>query len=705
MPKHLSSVAAALALVLATPSFADPAREAPKHFTAADVFNLEYANDPQISPDGKLVAYVRVSADIMIDRFRRSIWLVDEAGKTHRPVAQGAGSYSSPVWSPDGKAIAYTATENKVSEVRVFNLDTQRSTSLGRLPGGANNLSWSPDGKTLAFQMFVEEPGVKPSGLPDKPDGAEWNKPARITNQIDYRQDGEGLVKTGYAQIFVLPADGGTARQLTWAARNHDGRLSWTPDGKQLLFAANREDGWEYNARESDIYSLTIADGSLKRITDRKGPDGQPAMSPDGKLIAYTGFDNTKDSYVVRDLYVANADGSASRNLTKELDRDITEPQWAGNGVIYFSYEDQGLTKLGKVAAAGGKVTTIISDMGGTLADRPYTGGAFSVNNAGRYAAVTGTSQRPGDVTIDVKGKTKVLTSLNEDLLAAKTIPAAEHIVVPSSFDKRPIDAWIVRPPNFDPKQSYPLLLEIHGGPHSAYGPTFAAEAQLYAAAGYVLVYSNPRGSTSYGGEFGRLISHDYPSHDYDDLMSVVDATIAKGSIDTKRLYVTGGSGGGVLTAWIVGTTDRFKAAMVQKPVINWTSHVLSADNPNLFGPYWLGKLPWEPGAQETYWAHSPLSRVGNVKTPTAVLVGEDDNRTPHTEAEQYYQALQLLHVPTELVLIPASGHEIATRPTGLIAKVYETLAWFAKYGGPPVPDANTGNVAPKDNAAAASAK
>lgn len=704
MRKHLL-LAAAMAAVLAAPVLAEPQREPAKHFTAADVFNLEYANDPQISPDGKQVAYVRVSADIMTDRFRRAIWLVDEDGKSNRPIAQGTGMYSSPVWSPDGQSIAFTATENKQSEIRVFHLDTQRAATLTRLPAGASNLSWSPDGKTLAFQMFVEESGVKSAGLPDKPEGAEWNKPAKVVNAVDYRRDGEGLVKTGYAQIYVLPADGGTPRQLTFAARNHDGRLSWTPDGKQLLFSANAEDGWEYAARESDIYSLTIADGALKRLTNRKGPDGSPAMSPDGKMIAYTGFDDTKDSYRVRDLYVASADGSNPRDLTASLDRDISDPQWAGNGAIYFLYEDMGSTKLGKIAPTGGKVTTLISDVGGTLADRPYTGGDFSVNKAGRYAAVTGTSQRPGDVTIDDKGKEKLLTALNDDLFAAKTIPGAEHIVVPSSFDKRPIDAWIIRPPEFDAKKSYPLLLEIHGGPHSAYGPSFAAEAQLYAAAGYVLVYSNPRGSTSYGGDFARLISHDYPSHDYDDLMSVVDATIARGSIDTSRLYVTGGSGGGVLTAWIVGSTNRFRAAMVQKPVINWTSHVLSADNPPLFGPYWFGELPWEPGAQQLYWSHSPLSKVGNVKTPTGVLVGEDDNRTPHTEAEQYYQALQLLHVPTELVLIPASGHELATRPTGLIAKVVETLNWFAKYGGPEVPDANTGGTGKKSSDKAETAK
>jgi dipeptidyl aminopeptidase/acylaminoacyl peptidase len=567
----------------------------------------------------------------------------------------------------------------------------QRAMTLARLPDGASNLSWSPDGKTLAFQMFVEEDAPKSASMPSKPDGAEWNKAVRITDQVNYRADGAGLLKPGYTQIFVVPADGGTPRRITWAGRNHDGRMSWTPDGKGLLFSANAEEGWEYDPQGSDVYLLDVETAAIKRLTSRKGPENSPAMSPDGKRIAYTGFDDDGSSYQVSELYVANADGSATKSLTASLDRDIADPQWAGNGAIWFMYEDKGSTRLGRISPNGGGITTVLSNLGGTLADRPYTGGAYSVAKSGRFAAVTGTSQKPGDITVGGAGKETTLTALNADLFAGKTIPGATLITTPSSYDKRPVDAWVVRPPDFDPGKKYPLLLEIHGGPHTAYGPVFAAEAQLYAAAGYIVVYANPRGSTSYGEEFGALISHNYPSQDYDDLMSVVDAVIAREPVDPNRLYVTGGSGGGVLTAWIVGSTNRFKAAMVQKPVINWTSHVLSADNPTFFARYWFGSMPWEPGAQEKYWAHSPLSKVGNVSTPTAVLVGEEDNRTPKGEAEQYYQALKIRKVPTRLVLVPGSFHDIAGRPTGLIAKVNETISWFARYGGPPVPDPNTG--------------
>ncbi|HEX5006531.1 MAG TPA: S9 family peptidase, partial [Hyphomonadaceae bacterium] len=371
-------LAAALAL-FAAPAFADPPREPAKHFTAADVFNLEYANSPEISPDGEWVAYVRVSGDIMTDRWRRSIWLVDQNGNTHRPIAQGSkGSYSQPTWAPDGRAIAFVASEDGATELRVYRFDMQRAMTLARLPDGASNLSWSPDGKTLAFQMFVEEHAPKSAGLPSKPDGAEWNKPVRITDEVNYRADGAGLLKPGYTQIFVVPSDGGTPRRITWDGRNHDGRMSWTPDGKGLLFSANAEEGWEYDPQGSDVYLLDVETAAIKRLTSRKGPENSPAMSPDGKRIAYTGFDDDGSSYQVSELYVANADGSGAKSLTASLDRDIVDPQWAGNGAIWFMYEDKGATKLGRISPNGGSITTVLSDLGGTLADRPYTGGAYS---------------------------------------------------------------------------------------------------------------------------------------------------------------------------------------------------------------------------------------------------------------------------------------------------------------------------------------
>ena len=690
----IRAAAITFALAFGTTAMAqnEPPRERARNFVAADVFDLEYADSPRISPDGRWVAYVRVSADVMGDRFRRSIWLVDANGGNHRPLVQGQGGYGSPVWAPNGRAIAYVANEEAGAEVRIFYLDTQRSATVARAAGGADNLTWSPDGRTLAFQGFVEEPGNDPAALPPKPEGATWAEPARVINGLVYRADGAGYLPSGYSQIFVVPADGGTPRQLTHQARNHDGRMSWSANGRRLVFSANAEENWEYDPVESDVYALDIDSGVITRLTTRDGPEDSPILSPDGRRLAYVGFDDRRQGYQVAELYVANADGSAPRSITAALDRDVVNPQWAGNGAIFFLFEDQGVTKLGRIAAGGGRVTTVLSNVGGTDIGRPYTSGAYSVNQSGRYVATTTSPTRPGDLVISGGRR---LTALNEDLFTGKNIQTAEHIRVPSTADQRPVDAWIVRPPGFDPSRAYPLLLEIHGGPFAAYGPVFSAEVQQFAAAGYIVVYANPRGSTSYGGEFGNLIHHNYPSQDYDDLMSVVDAVIARGGVDEERLYVTGGSGGGVLTAWIVGSTNRFRAAMVQKPVINWTSFALTADAYNFFAPYWFGEMPWEEGAQARYWARSPLSRVGNVTTPTAVMVGEQDYRTPVSEAEQFYQALRLRQVPTRLVRIPGSPHDIAFRPTGMIAKVRNTLAWFAEHGGPPVPDARTGIAEP----------
>ncbi|MFT3726596.1 MAG: S9 family peptidase [Terricaulis sp.] len=686
----IRAAAAAAVLAFAATASAEPQRAPATHFVAADVFNLEYADNPQISPDGRTVAYVRVSADIMSDHFRHSIWLVDSEGRSNRPLIQGAGNYGSPVWSPNGRAIAYVAGEPAGDELRVFYLDTQRSATIARLSGGAANLTWSPDGKTLAFQGFVEEANPQPAGMPPKPEGATWAEPARVIDGVVYRIDGAGYLHSGFQQIFVVPSDGGTPRQLTYQDRNHDGRLSWSPDGKRLVFSANAEDGWEYRAVESAVYALDIVSGQITKLTDRHGPEDAPMLSPDGRRLAYVGFDDHQQFYQVTDLYVANADGSGARNITVHFDRDVQDPQWSGNGSIYFLFADHGVTKLGRIGAGGGNVTTVLSNVGGTDVGRPYTSGSYSVNASGAYAVTTTTPTQPSDVTV---GNRRV-THLNDDVFAGKTIPTVEHISVRSSVDQRPIDAWIIRPPNFDPSKKYPLLLEIHGGPVAAYGPSFAAEDQLYASAGYIVVYANPRGSNSYGGEFGNLINRDYPDKDYDDLMSVVDATIAHEPVDPHRLFVTGGSGGGVLTAWIVGATNRFTAAVVQKPVINWSSFVLTSDFTPLYAQYWLGEFPWEPGAIDRYWARSPLSRVGNVQTPTALITGEADMRTPSGEAEQFYEALRLRHVETRLIRVPGASHDIAARPSGLIIKVVNTLQWFSEHGGEPVPDGATGQVA-----------
>ncbi len=427
-------------------------------------------------------------------------------------------------------------------------------------------------------------------------------------------------------------------------------------------------------------------------MTKRFGPDDSPAVSPDGKLVAYTGFDDRYQGYQRKRLYLLRRDDGEIRELAADLDRDVVQPTWSRDGrKIYFQFEDRGRTKIATVDLAG-KVAELTDDLGGEGWSRPYGAGTFSVAHDGAIAYSANDPLSPADVGLLDRGKRRHLTALNTDLLGQRNLGQVEEIWSTSPTDGRRIQSWLIHPPGQDPAKKYPLILEIHGGPFANYGPRFAAELQLYAAAGYVVLFSNPRGSTSYGEEFGNLIHHDYPNHDYDDLMSAVDAAVAAGGVDDKRLFVTGGSGGGVLTAWIVGRTGRFSAAAVQKPVINWTSFVLTSDATNFFYKYWFENPPWKD--PEAYWKRSPLSQVGNVTTPTMVVTGEEDHRTPISESEQFYEALRLRGVDTLLVRVPGASHSLDARPSLLTSRVAYILAWFAKHD-PSTPKAPAGQQGP----------
>lgn len=460
---------------------------------------------------------------------------------------------------------------------------------------------------------------------------------------------------------------------------NHGGAAVWSADSSALIFSANRSDNWELNPRESEIYSLDIASGTLNQLTSNVGPDAGPVLSPDGTMIAFTRFTDESLSYQNTSVMVMDLDGSNVRNITPELDRGAGSVQWAADSKgLYYAYNSDGKRLVAFATLSGGG--RILTDkLGGTSLGRPYTSGGYRAAPDGRIVYTASRTDRPADLAvIDRIGRTTQLTDLNSDILAGKTMASVEEISVVSSVDSRTVQAWLAKPANFDASKQYPLILEIHGGPHAAYGPAFSAEIQLMASKGYMVVWGNPRGSTSYGQDFANLIHHNYPSQDYDDLMDSVNSVIAQGNVDEQQLYVTGGSGGGVLTAWIVGKTDRFRAAVVAKPVINWASFVLTADFSTLFTKYWFPAMPWED--PDGYWKRSPLSLVGNVTTPTMLLTGENDVRTPIAETEQYYQALKLRGVDTAMVRIQGSGHGIAAKPSNLVQKVGNILAWFEKY-------------------------
>jgi len=651
-----------------------------QHFAPIDVFDLEYASDPRISPDGASVAYVRNAFNIMTDRRQRSLWLLKKGGAWHRPLDSSGKNPSSPRWSPSGDRLLYVSSDDDgKAQLYVRYMDNGTEARLTHLTASPSSLSWSPDGKWIAFAMRLPGKAARAAAMPKAPRGAKWAAPVRIVDKLQFHLDGVGFLPGGYSQIFVLPADGGTPRQLTKGNFNHGSRASWTADSGHLIISANRHPDWEYQGNDSELYEIDIASGALKALTDRRGPDLSPAVSPGGKRIAYVGYDDRLQGYQRNRLYVMNRDGSGRRELAAGLDRSIGAPVWSADGSgIYFQYTSEGITRVGYVSLDG-SLHVAADKLGGMSLGRPYSTGAFTVSNDGRIAFVTGGTQRPADVAVgEGGGEARQLTHLNSDLLGNRGLGPVEEIRYKSSADGREIEGWIIKPPNFDASRKYPLILEIHGGPFASYGPVFSAEDQLYAAAGYVVLYTNPRGSTSYGEEFGNLIHHNYPSQDFDDLMSGVDAVVAKGYIDADNLYVTGGSGGGVLTAWIVGHTDRFRAAVVAKPVINWTSFVLTSDFTGFFYKYWFAGPPWEE--QENYWKRSPLAYVGNVTTPTMVLSGEADRRTPITEAEQFYVALKIRKVDSKMVRIPGAFHGITARPSNLIAKTANILDWFGKH-------------------------
>ncbi|GAB5534423.1 MAG: S9 family peptidase [Rubricoccaceae bacterium] len=649
-------------------------------FSPADVFELEWAADPQISPDGQHVVYIRTSMDRMADRRRQSLWIVDTDGENHRKLTSSERNEGSPLWSPDGSRVAYVSSTDEGAELYVRWMDTGQTARLTQLDRSPSGLVWSPDGRQLAFSMLVPEaPPSFDVDMPKPPKGADWAETPRVITRVKHEADGSGHIETGYRHLFVLPADGGTPRQVTHGDYQHSSAPSWLPDGSGLVFSANRTEDWEYDYRESELHLIELADTTVITLTDRTGPDRNPVVSPDGRHVAYLGYDDRIRTFQNTNLYVLPLDGDAPRQLASDLDRSLSSVVWdADSDGLYATYLHRGDTRLMHVSLDG-DVREITRSLGGTSIGRPYTSGAYSVAADGTVAYTHGTSYRPSDVAVVDGDDVRVLTSLNEDLLAHRQLGEVEEITWESE-DGLAIQGWIVRPPDFEEGRQYPLLVENHGGPIAAYGPMFSAEVQLYAADGYVVFYPNPRGSTGYGEAFADLLYHDYPGGDYGDVMAGVDAVLATGDVHPDSLFVTGGSAGGIMTAWMVGNTDRFRAAAVIKPVVNWISKTLVADNYYGYAHYRYPGQPWEN--PETYYEESPLSVVGNVTTPTMVMVGTNDLRTPPSEARQLYHALMLRRVDTALVEIPGASHSIASRPSQLAAKVAYILAWFERYRG-----------------------
>lgn len=647
-------------------------------FKPIDVFDLEYVSNTEISPNGNRILYQRNFNDIITDESFSNIWLINFDGSENRPITTGNFKDNSPKWSNKGDKFVFKSNREGKQQIYLFNIANNSIQKLTNFQYSISSIKWSPDDSYLLFSSFIDDKRDKLIKMPEKPKGAKWNDPPVEITDLNYRYDGSGYRKPGETQFFTVPITGGTPRQISnIPAEKRAFQGEWI-DNNTIVFSANLNEDSDYNTNNTEIYTLDINSGIQKALTSRVGPDNSPKVSNDNSLIAYLGYDDEYLSYQQNSIYIMRIDGSEKYKIELDLDRNISNIYWSGDDKkIFFQYDDNGITKIGSTTLDG-KLDFIIDEVGGLSFSRPYSGGFFSLSKNDRYSFTYGTVYNPADLAVGYKGSKNRLTNLNKDLFDYKKLGNVEEMWYKSSFDGEMIQGWIVKPPNFDDSKKYPLILEIHGGPHTNYGFHFSSEVQLFASKGYVVLYTNPRGSTSYGKEFANLIHHNYPSQDYDDLISGVDNLIERGYIDENNLFVTGGSGGGVLTSWIIGKTDRFAAAVVAKPVINWYSFVLYADNIGYFYKYWFKDLPWvDP---ESYLKRSPISYVGNVKTPTMVLTGEKDYRTPMAESEQFYAGLKLNKVESMLVRIPNASHGIASKPSNLIAKVNAIISWFEKY-------------------------
>ena len=652
--------------------------QSPDIFKPLDVFDLEFVSNTEISPNGNRVLYQRNFNDIMTDESFSNIWLINFDGSMNRPITTGNFKDNSPKWSNKGDKFVFKSNREGKEQIYLYNIADNSIQKLTNFQYSISSIKWSPDDSYLLFSSFIDDKRDKLIKMPEKPKGAKWSDPPIEITNLNYRYDGSGYRKPGETQFFTLPITGGTPRQISnIPAEKRAFQGEWI-DNNTIVFSANLNEDSDYNTNNTEIYTLDINSGIQKALTSREGPDNSPKVSNDNSLIAYLGYDDEYLSYQQNSIYIMRIDGSEKYKIELDFDRNISNIYWSGDDKkIFFQYDDNGITKIGSTTLDG-KLDFIIDEVGGLSFSRPYSGGFFSLSKNDRYSFTYGTVYNPADLAVGYKGSKNRLTNLNKDLFNYKKLGNVEEIWYKSSFDGEMIQGWIVKPPNFDESKKYPLILEIHGGPHTNYGFHFSSEVQLFASKGYVVLYTNPRGSTSYGKEFANLIHHNYPSQDYDDLISGVDNLIERGYIDENNLFVTGGSGGGVLTSWIIGKTDRFAAAVVAKPVINWYSFVLYADNIGYFYKYWFKDLPWvDP---ESYLKRSPINYVGNVKTPTMVLTGEKDYRTPMAESEQFYAGLKLNKVESMLVRIPNASHGIASKPSNLIAKVNAIISWFEKY-------------------------
>jgi dipeptidyl aminopeptidase/acylaminoacyl peptidase len=584
-------------------------------------------------------------------------------------------------WSPDGTRIAYLAKgEPADTQLYVRWMDSGATSQVTRTTQKPTGVHWSPDSRRIAFTMRVPSEDKWKIDMPKAPEGGKWTEPPRHVQNMHYRADRRGFLEDGYMHLFVVSADGGTPRQITEGDWNVGQRtegipgdvdICWTPDGRSLVFDALRDPDADLRYRESHLWAVDVASRQIRQLTQGKGPWVNPSVSPNGRMVAFLGYDWTAQTYKADELWVVNLDGTKQRRISGSFDRDPEQVQWARDSKgLWFTAADRGSRNVHYAALAGGvrqvtKGTHILN--------------LSSVTSNGFAVGTRSASQTPEDIVafrLGSPAEMDQLTHVNEDVLEGRTLATVEELWYTSKDGTR-VQGWVVKPPGFQASAKYPLILQIHGGPHSMYGVGFNYSFQNFAANDFVVLYTNPRGSTGYGTAFGNAIDDAYPSVDYEDLMAGVDAVLGQGYVDPNRLYVTGQSGGGVLSSWIVGHTNRFAAAAVRAPVTDWISFAGNTDITawgfeRFHTPYWEDPTKWIE--------HSPIMYVKNVKTPVLLMTGVLDLRTPMGQTEEYFQALKTVGVPVEMLRFNEEYHGTSSKPSNFMRTQLYIMSWFNKY-------------------------
>jgi dipeptidyl aminopeptidase/acylaminoacyl peptidase len=644
--------------------------------TTEHYLDWERVRDAQISPDGARIVYTREHVNKLEDKWESETWMLRNDGSEHRFFVKG----SSARWSADGKRLLYLAEgEPKGTQVFVRWVDVDGpATQVTHVPETPRNVRWSPDGKSIAFSMFVPEQEKWAISMPSEPKGAKWTPPPRLVGTLHYRQDRVGFLEDGYTHLFVVPAEGGTPHQLTtgkWSVGAGELRaaatLAWTPDSGSIVFDGNRDSDADLKYQSSQLYVIDVRSGAIRDLVAKPGSWGDPTVSPDGRLVAFTGYEPSGRTHTVSDLFVVPIGGGVMRKISGNYDRNPNNLVWAADGSgLYFDADDRGSRNVQFASINGGV--------------KPVTTGThvLTFDSASRDLTAAGTlsdPEHPQDIVrVNLRQPARIaaLTNVNGEVLQGKQLARVEEVWYTSTGTTK-VQGWIVKPPSFDSSKKDPLILEIHGGPFAMYNVAFNWMFQNFAANNFVVLYTNPRGSTGYGSEFSNGIDHNYPGPDYDDLMAGVETVVAKGYIDTTRMYVSGCSGGGVLSSWVIGKTDRFAAAAVRCPVIDWISMAGHTDVP-LFTYSFFKKPFWD---DPTDWlAHSSLMTVGRVTTPTLLMTGILDRRTPMPQTEEYYAALKMKGVPTRLLQFNEEYHGTGSKPSNYVRTQLYMMSWFNRY-------------------------